>query len=194
MFKIGFIGEFNSGKSTLINNILGIYILDIDSIPTKNLVYSIEFSQTYNKELQDFREFKILKVSVPLKGLNTLKNIQKILEAPGLGRSSFEGIFNWDDPATNYVVENSDVIFLVIEASSGGLKNTIYQYIKNRLNKKFYIIINKIDLLSVTNSEFKFMIRQIKNKLSNFPNFKGIITTSALEGNIQNLKKILKNL
>ena len=190
--KVGFIGECNSGKSALINRLLGVVVLDTDPIPTENEVYSFEFSYSPSEKIEDFGTFKVIKVTAPFKGLKKLNYVAKILEAPGLGRSFQTSIVDWEDPATDYVVENSDIVLVVIEATSGGIKYTIFQYVKNKLEKPFYVVINKIDLLNVKKVEFEEMIKQIREKFRNFSNFRGIITTSALSGNIRELKNILR--
>ncbi len=134
-FSIVFVGEFNRGKSSIINALLGQDLLEVRNQPTTSAVYIIEYSDrsgTYDKITSHL--YKI--------GFSTdlLRDI-RIVDTPGT-----ESLKEEHEKILMDYLPKADMVFFVLDVSQPLTKHEL-----NLLNKiksygsKIVIIINKID-------------------------------------------------
>ncbi|MEM2249859.1 MAG: dynamin family protein [Candidatus Bathyarchaeia archaeon] len=158
-FSIVFVGEFNRGKSSIINALLGEDLLEVRNQPTTSAVYIIEYSDrsgTYDKITSHL--YRI--------GFNTelLRDI-RIVDTPGT-----ESLKEEHEKILVDYLPKADMVFFVLDASQPLTKHEL-----NLLNKirsygsKIVIIINKIDI--ATEQEIKEAEAYIKQSFEEYLGF-----------------------
>lgn len=120
--KIIIIGKTNSGKSTLLNKIIG-----------KNISIT---SHKYNTTQKN------------IIGIYTEKNIQyEIIDSPGIPKNDKHVLFDISKKNIFKIVKTSNlVIFLISELQWSIIEEKIFQFIRKN-NNNYVIVINKIDLI-----------------------------------------------
>lgn len=143
LFMIVVVGEFNSGKSTFINSILGGEYLKTGVLPTTSKICVLRYSDntirtwkaTENLLLKDFDE-----ISLPV---DWLKHIA-IIDTPGTN-----AIYSHHEKITTQVIPRSDLIIFVtsverpITESEASFLRKICEW-----GKKIIVVVNKIDTVS----------------------------------------------
>ncbi len=200
---IPLVGEFSSGKSSLLNALLGQPILPTDILPTTFTINEVRFSCEkdrieifFNDERK--REFEGL---IDLKEINysdanliriysTSRVIPPgivIVDAPGLS----SGIKRHEEIIRNYV-PRADGIFLVIDVNQGSITKSTENFLKiaNAIHKKIYLILTKSDLKSPRELE------EIKKyAISNYPfTPEKIAVTSTKENKIEEFINLIKDI
>jgi predicted GTPase len=160
---IAFIGRFSSGKSSIINTILGNDILPVMVTPTTAIPTYISFNiqddclivdkddnikkisfddlHILSKDnLQDFPISMIFRYVVVAYGNDKLKN-KTLLDTPG-----YDSTDEIDKDSTAKVINDSDAVFWVIDVNDGTISADSLNFIKDTIqNKPLYVIINKVD-------------------------------------------------
>ena len=151
--KIAIIGEFSSGKSTLINAFLGKDILPAKFSPTTQFITHIKYSNN-EKIVVDGKEFLATKDT-----LFNLSNIQSnkidlYLDIPILQKTTFIDTPGTNDPSTFTddivfeLVGNVDIVLFVFNSMSA-LRETEQQFLSKLIRKKdigkFFFILNWAD-------------------------------------------------
>lgn len=148
LFMIVVVGEFNSGKSSLINSLLGGNYLSIGVLPTTSKVHVLRYKDnatkvwraTENLLLKDFEE-----VDLPV---DWLKHIA-VIDTPGTN-----AIYSNHEKITQQVIPRSDLVLFVtsverpITESEAGFLRKICNW-----GKKIIVVVNKIDTVSPTERE-----------------------------------------
>lgn len=148
LFLIVVVGEFNSGKSSLINSLLGGNYLKTGVLPTTSKVHVLRYKEnalkiwgaTENLLLKDFEE-----VELPV---DWLKHIA-IIDTPGTN-----AIYSNHEKITQQVVPRSDLVLFVtsverpISESEASFLRQICDWGKNVI-----IVVNKIDTISPSERE-----------------------------------------
>lgn len=177
-FKIGVIGEFSTGKSTLINAIIGKDLLPAKFIPTTNQITYIKGSDsnfiqisgdsTTKKSLSSENIIELSNNSqdrsIDVYLNNHFTNKYTIIDTPGTNdpsRFSDEIVFN--------LIGSVDVVIFTMKIDSA-LKQTeiefISQLIKKKDIEKFFFILNFSDLV-----DEPFVIKnEVIDKLNNILN------------------------
>jgi GTPase SAR1 family protein len=200
---IPLIGEFSSGKSSLLNSILGKSVLPVDILPTTFTINEIRFSSEkdrieifYDKEekkeiksLINLQEFNCSNASL-IKVYSSNSVIPKgivIVDAPGLSSD----IKSHEKILLDYVPQ-SDAILLAIDVNQGSITKTTENFLNivNPLNKKIYLIFTKSEQKSSRELDEAKVYAETK-----YP-FKpeGIIFTSAKKNKIDEFVKLIKNI
>jgi len=146
-FKIPmvFIGEFSAGKSSLINEILGEELLDVDTTPTTAKPCEIYYSEEENKYNKDGVEILYLKNP----NLEKLKNL-KLVDLPGISSQYFEHM----NVVKNYLGNRDTIFVVVIDVSKGTISEEVLNFIRDfkTFNKDYILVINKADKVSEEDS------------------------------------------
>ncbi len=164
--NVALLGEFSSGKTSLINALLGKKVFPVFSRPTNAVITEIYRSQDGENHfyVQKSEDGKILKreiepselakeISTSERGKKVLAYVASdaipsnmaIIDTPGV--TSLEKLHL--ETLINYL-PNVDVALVVIDSSYGGPTETLVNFLNilpNELLSKVYIILSKIDLL-----------------------------------------------
>ena len=189
------VGEFSSGKTSLINNFFGVE-LPVNVTPEtatiwkikgcKEQKYQIYFKNGDQKEYESIEEIKKLNpkeiafVQICVEDFD--ENIN-FVDTPGL--SSLDSFHK--EVLENYL-ENADVIIVTIDINQGfvaSTKNFLQDHISH--SQKIYIVLTKSD--TKTSQE----IAQQKEYLTNnFSGFEKVIALS--KGNLEELNEVLNDI
>lgn len=140
-FLVVVVGEFNSGKSTFINALLGDKMLKMGATPTTEHVEMIRYSE---KPIYDF-ETRADGVRVwghP----NTGSEGVAIVDTPGTG-----SVFAKHEKAAKSFLHRSDLVIFILSAKQA-FAETERQYMElvKAYGKKLILVINQVDLLSAS--------------------------------------------
>jgi small GTP-binding protein len=148
LFMIVVVGEFNSGKSSLINSLLGGSYLSTGVLPTTSKVHVLRYRDnatkvwraTENMLLKDFEE-----IDLPV---DWLKHIA-VIDTPGTN-----AVYSNHEKITQQVIPRSDLVLFVTSVerpmteSEAGFLRKICDW-----GKKVVVVMNKIDTVSPTERE-----------------------------------------
>ena len=139
--NISIVGEVKSGKSSLLNALLGEEISEVDVLEATSSVIEVVYGE--NRDVSKFKD--ITRISLDI---DYLKKIN-IVDTPGL-KSITQ---NNEDKTIDYV-KYTDLILFVIDATHLGQEDTIEALeVISEYNKPIIGVINKCDLLSENRSE-----------------------------------------
>lgn len=168
LFSIVFIGEFSTGKSSLINTLLGLDELPEGITPTTD-------------------EITVMKY-----GDQRLESIEDGTRSISLPEDRLKGILLVDTPGTNVTIEQhqkiteefipkADIVFFTIGAERAvtGSEAKLIEFIKKGWLKNIVFVLNKIDITK-DEQELNQLITHTSNELERAFNFKPhIIPVSA---------------
>ena len=157
-FMVGVIGEFNSGKSTLVNAMLGERLLPTGITPTTEYIELIRYNQQPNK-VPTVREDGLREWAHP----NTGAEGVAIVDTPGTG-----SVFERHEKTAKEFLHRSDLVVFVISAKQA-FAETERKYIEmaQRFGKKIILVVNQVDLLQQNERAEvrRFIEEQVKEKL-----------------------------
>lgn len=136
LFLLVIVGEFNAGKSSFINALLGEHLLQEGVTPTTTQINIIRYSDQ-NQETLTEKNILIIGAPIPI-----LKEIS-IVDTPGTN-----AIIRKHEEITNQFVPRSDLVLFVTSADRplSESERAFLQQIRD-WGKKLVIVLNKIDLL-----------------------------------------------
>ena len=135
------VGEVKSGKSSLLNALLGKEISDVDVLEATSSVIEVVYDE--NNDVSKFED--ITRISL---NLDYLKKIN-IVDTPGL-----KSITESNEKKTIDYIKYADLILFVIDGTHLGQEDTIEALdLLSEYNKPIIGVINKCDLLSENRSE-----------------------------------------
>ena len=168
---IAFVGEFSTGKTSIVNRILTQDNPDIPKLPVSTkattaiptyiaggsvVSYSFISGDGRRKEILEETFKKVSKeVLDQIKGVSSLikyfvmtyknpnLNGLSILDTPGFNSNDSE-----DRDRTIDVINECDALFWVFDVNAGTVNRSSISIIKEKLNKPLYIVINKVDTKS----------------------------------------------
>jgi len=188
-YVIALIGKFSSGKSSIVNSILGSNILPVDVTPTTSIPTYISFDtkgtdclvvdKDDNIKKINFDDVKILSkdnigdfpVSMLFKYLVITNNNRNLLHKTILDTPGYNSTDEVDMAATSSVISDSDAVFWIIDINDGTISADSIRFIKETIQQKpLYIIINKVDMKSPRDREMikENVIRMLKKESINF--------------------------
>ncbi|MBI5928712.1 MAG: dynamin family protein [Chloroflexi bacterium] len=134
-FLLTLVGPFSSGKSSVINALLGETVLEVGPVPTTDHIAILRYGPTVQKT----RTGDVSTIFYPAELLERLS----LVDTPGL-----ESVFKEHDDLTQRFLHRADIVLLVMIATqvltAGNLE--FMQHLKE-YGKRLIIVVNQIDLL-----------------------------------------------
>ncbi len=153
LFSVVFIGEFSTGKSTIINALLGRNILPEGITPTTDEITIIKYGET--DEESNYNDYHYISIN----------------------EERLKGFFIVDTPGTNVTIEqhekitqdfipNADIVFFTIGAERAvtGSEAKLIRFIKEDWLKNIVFLLNKIDIVD-SQSELNELIQHTEGEL-----------------------------
>jgi len=200
---IPLIGEFSSGKTSLVNSLIGADILPIDITPTTFTINEIRFSCEKDK-IEIYSQSELIK---QIDGLSPIKDedIQNaslvrifsksktvpawvvLVDSPGIS----SGIERHEKILLEYVPK-SDALIVVIDVNQGSLTRSLEEFLKgvSKIDKASYVVFTKSETKSP--EDINDLREYAESKLPIKP--KGIVFTSSKEGRLEEFSKILSEI
>lgn len=139
--NVAIVGEVKSGKSSLLNALLGKEISQVDVLEATSSVIEVVYSE--NTDISKFGDLTRISLDI-----DYLKKIN-IVDTPGL-----KSITQSNERKTTDYIKYADLILFVIDATHLGQEDTIQALeLISEYNKPIIGIVNKCDLLLENRSE-----------------------------------------
>jgi small GTP-binding protein len=158
-FLVVVIGEFNAGKSSFINAILGYKLLETGITPTTEYIELVRYNEIPQSS-PTLREDGIREWAHP----NTGAQGVAIVDTPGTG-----SIFMKHEKTAKDFLHRSDlVIFLFSAKQAFAESERLYLELAKNYGKKVILVINQVDLLSAQEQSqvLNFVRSKVKETLS----------------------------
>jgi GTP-binding protein EngB required for normal cell division len=135
-FLVVFVGPFSSGKSSLINALVGEELLSVGPVPTTDRIHILRWGETAQKTRSG--EYDTVFHPSPL-----LRRVS-FVDTPGL-----ESIFQKHEETTRKFLHRADVVLLVMLATQAmTARNLEYLKMLQEYGKTVILVINQADLLT----------------------------------------------
>lgn len=158
--KVPFVGDFDAGKSSLLNALMGLDLLPTDIVPTTAVSYELYYSNKEQLKVYHKGELKETKPISQIKSLDVVPGdvvyvyidndfVKKmnergivVVDMPGID----SGIEAHNSAILNYIREGS-FFFLVTDAEQGTLRRSAIRFVDElkKYDLKCDVIISKID-------------------------------------------------
>jgi small GTP-binding protein len=140
-FLIVLIGGFNTGKSSILNALIGDQALGVGPTPTTDRIILLRHGETFSRIMTGDTDT----VYHPSKLLEQVS----LVDTPGL-----ESVFKGHDDITRRFLHRADAVFLVLLATQA-MSQANVEYLKSlrAYGKRVILIINQIDLLDAAERE-----------------------------------------
>ncbi len=171
-FMVVVIGEFNAGKSTFINALLGDELLAMGITPTTEAIHLIRYGETPTR-VPNIREDGIYEWMHP----NTGAPGVSLVDTPGTG-----SVFQRHETTAKAFLHRSDLVIFVISAKRAfSQTERLYLDLARGYGKKIILVVNQVDLLEANEQQDvrRFVERQVEELLDLKPL---IFMVSAREG------------
>ncbi|MFZ4814031.1 MAG: dynamin family protein [Phototrophicaceae bacterium] len=175
-FLVAVIGEFNAGKSTFINALLGEPLLPMGITPTTEMIELIRYSEEPQRKPITRDDHKLRLWGHPNTGAPGIA----IVDTPGTG-----SVFAQHDEIAKDFLHRSDLVMFVTSAKRAFAEtDRLYLDLARNYGKKTVLIVNQIDLLNPDEwaEVRKFVARQVKESLGFEPLIFGVSARQALNG------------
>ncbi len=170
-FLMVMVGPFGSGKSSIINALLGEEVLDVGPIPTTDHIAILR----HGAEVQRTRAGDIETVFHPSPLLENLS----LVDTPGL-----ESVFRTHDEVTRRFLHRADVVLLVMIATQVlSASNLEYLQELKTYGKRVIVVVNQVDVLEPGEREQvrEFVLEQSRMHLGVEPQVWLVSAREALE-------------
>ncbi len=157
-FLVVVIGEFNAGKSTFVNALLGDEMLAIGVTPTTEAIHLIRYGETVNRK-PNVREDGIYEWTHP----NTGAVGVSLVDTPGTG-----SVFQKHETVAKAFLHRSDLVIFVISAKRALAETErLYLELAKDYGKKIILVVNQVDLLNPNERQEvrRFVERQVEELL-----------------------------
>lgn len=157
-FLVVVIGEFNAGKSTFVNALVGDALLPMDITPTTSKIELVRYSET-PKRTPLMRGDAVREWEHP----NTGAPGVAIVDTPGTGSIYMEH----EAIAKSFLHRSDLVIFLLSAKRAFAQTERVYLELVKQYSKKVVLVINQVDLLEPNERETvrRFVEQQVKELL-----------------------------
>lgn len=155
------IGEFNAGKSSFVNALLGDTLLPIGITPTTEAIELIRYGELNRKPI--IREDGIREWTHP----NTGAPGVALVDTPGTG-----SVFQKHEKIAKSFLHRSDLVIFVVSAKRAFAETErLYLELAKNYGKKIILVVNQIDLLQPKeqNEVRRFIERQVEDLLDMRP-------------------------
>ena len=157
-FLVVVIGEFNAGKSSFINALLGDNLLPVGITPTTEAIELIRYGEDVNRK-PVVREDGIREWTHP----NTGAPGVALVDTPGTG-----SVFQKHETTAKSFLHRSDLVIFVVSAKRAFAETErMYLELAKNYGKKIILVINQIDLLQPKEQTEvrRFIERQVEELL-----------------------------
>ncbi|MCC6612033.1 MAG: dynamin family protein [Anaerolineae bacterium] len=157
-FLVAIIGEFNSGKSSLINALLGETLLPVGVTPTTEAIEVIRYGEIAERR-PEIRDDSTRVWTHP----NTGAPGVALVDTPGTG-----SVFQKHEKTAKAFLHRSDLIIFVISAKRALAETErLYLELAKNYGKKIVLVVNQVDLLHANerNEVRRFIERQLQEML-----------------------------
>lgn len=140
-FLLTLVGPFSSGKSSVINALLGEAVLTVGPVPTTDHIAILRYGPAY----QQSRTGSVSTIFYPSELLERLS----LVDTPGL-----ESVFEKHDELTKKFLHRADIVFLVMIATQALTANNLsFMQSLKEYGKRMVIVVNQIDVLEPEDRE-----------------------------------------
>jgi small GTP-binding protein len=157
-FMVTIIGEFNAGKSTFVNALLGDELLPMGITPTTETIELIRYNESVNRKptlsQSGLREWAHPNTGAP--GV-------AIVDTPGTG-----SVFEKHERVAKEFLHRSDLVIFVISAKRAFAQTErLYLQLAKDYGKKIILVVNQVDLLEPNERQEvrRFIERQVEELL-----------------------------
>ena len=160
LFSIVFIGEFSTGKSSIINTLLGLDVLPEGITPTTDEIAVIRYADQKMESIENGSRV----ISIPEE---RLKNIL-LVDTPGTNVT-----IEQHQKITEEFIPKADIVFFTIGAERAvtGSEAKLIEFIKQEWLKNIVFVLNKIDVAK-DKEELDHLINHTSSELERAFNFK----------------------
>lgn len=159
-YLIVIIGEFNAGKSSLVNSLLGESLLETGITPTTAMIDVVRYSETARR-VPVHQQGSVREWAHP----NSLAPGVALVDTPGTG-----SVFKRHEETAKAFLHRADLVLFVISAKRALAETErIYLDLARSYGKKVILVINQVDLLSAQDRvEVKHFVEKQVDDLLNF--------------------------
>ena len=163
LFLIVVVGEFNAGKSALVNALLGETVLSEGATPTTSRVTLVKWGEQVNEQVVD-ENFAIFTYPLPL-----LQELN-IVDTPGTN-----AVIRQHERLTNDFIPRSDLV-LFITSADRPMTESERHFLERILTwgKKIVFVLNKADIIddeAALQEVREFVLKNASTVLGNTPEF-----------------------
>lgn len=177
-YLVVIIGEFNAGKSTFVNALLGEEILPIGVTPTTEMIELIRYSDM-PRQKPVMRSESLREWAHP----NTGAPGVAIVDTPGTG-----SVFQKHESVAKEFLHRSDLVIFIISAKRAFAETErLYLEMAKNYGKKIIIVINQADLLS--GEELAVVKRFVQQQVQELLNIQPLIFTVSAKTALRNAKE-----
>ncbi len=175
-FLVAIIGEFNAGKSTFINALLGEPLLPMGVTPTTEGIELVRYSS------------QAIRVPTLRENSSTREWAHPNTGAPGVALVDTPGtgsVFQRHETTAKGFLHRSDLVIFVVNAKRAlADAERIYLDLAKHYGKKIILVVNQIDLLELNERETvrRFVEQQVKQALDLSPLIFMVSAKEALNG------------
>lgn len=160
-FLVAIIGEFNAGKSSFVNAMIGENLLPMGITPTTEYIELIRYSEAPERQpviREDLRQWGHPNTGAP--GV-------AIVDTPGTG-----SVFEQHESTAKKFLHRSDLVIFVISAKRAFAETErLYMELARQYGKKIILVLNQVDLLEQKEQleVRRFIEGQVKEKMGMEP-------------------------
>jgi small GTP-binding protein len=161
-FMVAIIGEFNAGKSSFVNALIGEKLLPMGITPTTEYIELIRYNEEVNR-VPNMRDGALREWAHP----NTGAPGVAIVDTPGTG-----SIFQKHEKTAKEFLHRSDlVVFLISAKHAFAETERMYLELAKNYGKKIILVVNQVDLLKPNElaEVRRFIENQVKETLEMEP-------------------------
>ncbi|MFN8378623.1 MAG: dynamin family protein [Anaerolineae bacterium] len=159
-YLIVIIGEFNAGKSSLVNSLLGESLLETGITPTTAMIDVVRYSET-PRRVPVLQQGSVREWAHP----NSLAPGVALVDTPGTG-----SVFKRHEDTAKAFLHRADLVLFVLSAKRALAETErVYIDLARSYGKKVILVINQVDLLSAQDRiEVKRFVEKQVDELLNF--------------------------
>jgi small GTP-binding protein len=175
-FIVAIIGEFNAGKSTFVNALIGEKLLPMGITPTTEYIELIRYAEEADRTPEIRENGALRRWAHP----NTGAPGVAIVDTPGTG-----SVFEKHESIAKRFLHRSDLVIFIISAKHAYAENErLYLELAKKFGKKIVIVLNQVDLLKDSEQleVRRFVENQLKKTLDIEPLVFMVSGKEALEG------------